>query len=29
MARVVKPDWIAINAHRAEWDKRWTREIER
>ena len=28
MARVVKPDWIAINAHRAEWDKRWTREIE-
>ena len=29
MARVVKPDWTLINAHRAEWDKRWTREIER
>ena len=28
-ARVVTPDWITINAKRAEWDKRWTREIER
>jgi putative spermidine/putrescine transport system substrate-binding protein len=28
-ARVVKPDWTVINEHRAEWDKRWTREIER
>jgi putative spermidine/putrescine transport system substrate-binding protein len=28
-ARVVKPDWVTINEHRAEWDKRWTREIER
>jgi putative spermidine/putrescine transport system substrate-binding protein len=28
-ARVIKPDWDIINEHRAEWDKRWTREIER
>ena len=28
-ARLVWPDWTVINAHRAEWDKRWTREIER
>ena len=27
--RLVKPDWKLINEHRAEWDKRWTREIER
>jgi putative spermidine/putrescine transport system substrate-binding protein len=28
-ARVVTMDWITINAKRAEWDKRWTHEIER
>jgi putative spermidine/putrescine transport system substrate-binding protein len=28
-SRVVKVDWAIINEHRAEWDKRWTREIER
>ena len=27
--RLVKPDWTIINEHRAEWDKRWTHEIER
>ena len=28
-ARVVTLDWTTINAKRAEWDKRWTHEIER
>jgi hypothetical protein len=28
-SRLVKPDWANINEHRAEWDKRWTHEIER
>ena len=28
-SRVIRPDWTVINEHRAEWDKRWTREIER
>lgn len=27
--KLVLPDWIAINAKREEWTKRWTREIER
>jgi putative spermidine/putrescine transport system substrate-binding protein len=28
-ARVITLDWTTINAKRAEWDKRWTHEIER
>ncbi|HLH92898.1 MAG TPA: ABC transporter substrate-binding protein [Xanthobacteraceae bacterium] len=28
-AKLIKPDWDAINAQREEWTKRWNREIER
>jgi putative spermidine/putrescine transport system substrate-binding protein len=28
-ARLITPDWDAINANREEWTKRWNREVER
>ncbi|MBI2735504.1 MAG: extracellular solute-binding protein [Rhodospirillales bacterium] len=29
ISKLVKPDWAAINKHRAAWTDRWNREIER
>jgi putative spermidine/putrescine transport system substrate-binding protein len=28
-AKVVVPDWVAINKSREDWTKRWNREVER
>jgi len=28
-AKLINPDWDAINANREEWTKRWNREVER
>lgn len=29
VAKLVAVDWVTVNQKRSEWDKRWTREIER
>ena len=29
-AKALKPvDWTVVNAHREDWNRRWTREVER